>query len=278
MVREYYKTRFPLDLVYLFLEAVTGLSLEGHSRLYHEDFSFVTNGEWNRNNRMCRKEMRTFLEYSLVDEIHFGCIYRYPPYIRGNDNREVMVAAFARKFEIDLNQFEDRKCCGKEKKICPICWDDLGLRIVSCIEGGYAEWGMTKKPFLFFSGNKSIYVYISCPLYRHLPAFSLLEMIKKKMAESVPQITFDEGVSAFNHALKVPFSYNSKSNQLVRPITQRYRTYEDLNKSLNECMRTKRVCVQTGRIININHVWEEIVKDFQTEINQCINQTITTDQ
>ena len=262
-VSRYYHHLFPVDIVFDFLRLVTGVDLDTRERICHEDFCFIRNGEWTRSLSFTKQSLKAcLLNQTPPDEIHFSAIYHLPAFLRAENDKKRMVAAFPRKFEIDLNDI-DRGCCGLEKKVCEVCWNEYAIGIVSVIEGGYAGWGMTRRPAFFFSGNKSLYIFITCPIFSKLPPEDLLDFLKKRIEEKIKNVKFDEKVPPYHHALKLPFSLNSKKGRIVRPITKSFRTLSQLSHDLSYFARKKEIAISTKFASN---EWDKIIKEFKEEI------------
>ena len=150
---EYYKNGYPFDTIWEWFG----------DPLREFCFSIETNSGksiWKR--RMFFDSVSRFRDCVLTmvpSVIHIGPIYS------SSSNENAVVEKRELVFDIDLNEYVDemglplRKCCGKEKKCCALCWPLALVAKIIISETMRRFTGFSNMRF-FFSGGRGIHCWV----------------------------------------------------------------------------------------------------------------------
>ena len=221
--KHYYKTFFPYLNLFKFLKLINGgIEFWNDSKvIIYCDFIIINNEVWNRNNNFNPSSFYEYLNTYNPQQLHFGSLYYTPYYERRLDPSKKVYAFNSKKFEIDMDIMKSRSCCGDQKKICASCWKDYCIEIIKLVKSSCLKMNMKTKPLFFYSGNKSLYIYVHDKIFRNCPIELLMNAFTEEIKTKFQEFSFDEKVTKdLTHSLRLPYSINNKTGNIVSLVDE----------------------------------------------------------
>jgi DNA primase catalytic subunit len=232
-LRIFWETLCPWDAILAF--CLAGQQAE---KLRNTEFMFdLANGIAVRNDLKTKKrlrfqtaeEMRRYVidpRHSPVKSIHRGLTYYELWNWKEEKKNKHLQHWQPLVLDVDATDYEDiRTCvCGKEKRVCKVCWDQYVVTTVDVIISVCKRLGF-KRIQTVFSGRRGMHVYVldekACSL---LP--EQREMVAKRIKNK--GVRLDEEVTyASWHLLKLPCTPHGATGNVCCPLSpEEYRTFD----------------------------------------------------
>jgi len=198
-MREYYRSVFPHEQLYAWLQAPT--------RGYWREFSASFNDKFSRHRTAyCAEDLRA-LVLQDPERVDVGAWWAQPP-LHHNAQTNVVVG---RELTVDFDQWPSpcAACVrGKCKTICAHCYAHLLVPSVQRF-AEYLRWLHMPEPTAIFTGSRSIHLW-----YRlDLPDTHRVRLLYE--ASRATNVLVDVAVCKVSHLIRMPYMVNAKSRVAV---------------------------------------------------------------